>query len=45
MKAHISVNAKSDLIHIVGITTASDHDSSVIGELIKEDGPCGVWQY
>lgn len=37
MKAHISVDANSGLIHTVGITTASDHDSSVIGELVRED--------
>ena len=37
MKAHIGVDAKSGLVHTVGITTASDHDNSVIGELIRED--------
>ena len=37
MKAHISVDANSGLVHTVGITTASDHDNSVIGELIRED--------
>lgn len=37
MKAHVSVDAKSGLVHTVGITTASDHDSSVISELIRED--------
>lgn len=37
MKAHISVDANSGLVHTVGITTASDHDSSVIGELVRED--------
>jgi transposase, IS5 family len=37
LKAHISVDANSGLIHTVGITTASDHDSGVIGELVRED--------
>jgi transposase, IS5 family len=37
MKAHISVDANSGLVHTVGITTASDHDNSVISELIRED--------
>jgi transposase, IS5 family len=36
MKAHISVDAHSGLVHTVGVTTASDHDNSVIGELIRE---------
>lgn len=37
MKAHISVDVHSGLVHTVGVTTASDHDNSVIGELIRED--------
>jgi IS5 family transposase len=37
MKAHISVDANSGLVHTVGITTASGHDNSVIGELVRED--------
>jgi transposase, IS5 family len=37
MKAHISVDANSGLVHTVGVTTASDHDNSVISELIRED--------
>jgi IS5 family transposase len=37
MKAHISVDARSGLVHTVGGTTASNHDNSVIGELIRED--------
>jgi IS5 family transposase len=37
MKAHISVDMNSGLAHTVGITTASDHDNSVISELIRED--------
>lgn len=36
MKAHISLDAHSGLVHTVGVTTASDHDNSVIGELIRE---------
>ena len=36
MKAHISVDANSGLIHAVGISTAKDHDISVIGELVQE---------
>jgi transposase, IS5 family len=37
MKAHISVDVNSGLVHTVGVTTASDHDNSVISELIRED--------
>jgi transposase, IS5 family len=37
MKAHISVDANNGLVHTVGVTTASDHDNSVIGDLIRED--------
>ena len=37
MKAHISVDANSGLIHTVGITAAKEHDSSVIGGLVRED--------
>jgi transposase, IS5 family len=37
MKAHISVDVNSGLVHTVGITTASEHDNSVISELIRED--------
>lgn len=37
MKAHISVDANSGLVHTVGVTTASDHDNSVIGKLVRED--------
>jgi IS5 family transposase len=37
MKAHISVDVHSGLVHTVGITTASEHDNSVIGELVRED--------
>jgi IS5 family transposase len=40
MKAHISVDANSGLVHTVGITTASGHDNSVISELIREDDRC-----
>ena len=37
MKAHISVDTNSGLVHTVGVTTASDHDNSVISELIRAD--------
>ena len=37
MKAHISVDANSGLVHAVGITTAKDHDIKVIGELVRAD--------
>lgn len=37
MKAHISVDAKSGLIHTVGITTARTHDAKVIDQLFRED--------
>lgn len=37
MKAHISVDAKSGLIHTVGVTTAKTHDAKVIDQLIRED--------
>lgn len=36
MKAHISVDVKSGLIHTVGITTAKTHDAKVIDKLIRE---------
>lgn len=36
MKDHISVDAKSGLIHTVGITTAKTHDAKVIDKLIRE---------
>ncbi len=37
MKAHISVDAKSGLIHTVGVTTAKTHDAKVTDKLIRED--------
>jgi transposase, IS5 family len=37
MKAHISVDAKSGLVHTVGVTTARTHDAKVIDQLIRED--------
>lgn len=37
MKAHIGVDAKSGLIHTVGVTTAKTHDAKVIDQLIRED--------
>lgn len=36
MKAHISVDAKSGLIHTVGVTTAKTHDAKVTDKLIRE---------
>ena len=37
MKAHISVDVHSGLIHTVGVTTAKTHDAKVISQLIRED--------
>lgn len=37
MKAHISVDAHSGLIHTVGVTTAKTHDAKVTSQLIRED--------
>ena len=37
MKAHISVDARSGLVHTIGATTARVHDSSVTGDLIRQD--------
>ncbi|NOR71739.1 MAG: IS5 family transposase [Methylomarinum sp.] len=37
MKAHISVDAHSGLIHTVGVTTAKTHDAKVTSLLIRED--------
>ena len=37
MKAHISVDAKSGLIHTVGVTTAKTHDAKVTAKLIREN--------
>ncbi len=37
MKAHISVDAKSGLIHTVGVTTEKTHDAKVTDQLIRED--------
>ena len=37
MKAHIGVDAKSGLVHVVGNTTGSVHDAKVMDELIRED--------
>jgi len=36
MKAHISVDADSGLVHTVGATTGKVHDAKVIEELIRE---------
>lgn len=41
MKAHISVDVHSGLIHTVGVTTAKTHDAKVIEHLIhKGDRSC-----
>ncbi len=37
MKAHIGVDAKSGLVHVVGNTTGSVHDAKVMDNLIRED--------
>jgi IS5 family transposase len=37
MKAHIGVDAKSGLVHSVGVTTGSVHDAKVMDNLIRED--------
>src|SRR6478752_594014 len=37
MKAHIGVDAKSGLVHTVGVTTGSVHDAKVMDNLIRED--------
>ena len=36
MKAHIGVDAKSGLVHTVGVTTGSVHDAKVMDNLIRE---------
>jgi IS5 family transposase len=36
MKAHISVDAQSGLIHIVGVSTTKVHDAKVMSRLIRE---------
>ena len=37
MKAHIGVDAKSGLVHTVGVTTGSVHDAKMMDHLIRED--------
>ncbi len=37
MKAHISVDVQSGLIHTVGVTTAKTHDAKVTDQLIRDD--------
>jgi len=37
MKAHIGVDARSGLVHTVGVTTGSVHDAKVMDNLIRED--------
>ena len=36
MKAHIGVDARSGLVHTVGVTTGSVHDAKVMDNLIRE---------
>ena len=36
-EAHIGVDAKSGLVHTVGVTTGSVHDAKVMDHLIRED--------
>src|SRR3954463_7250159 len=37
MKAHIGVDAKSGLVHTVGVTSGSVHDATVMDRLIRDD--------
>ena len=37
MKAHIGVDARSGLVHTVGVTRGSVHDAKVMDRLIRED--------
>lgn len=37
MKAHISVDAQSGLVHTVGVTTGKTHDAKVFNQLIREN--------
>ncbi len=37
MKAHIGVDAKSGLVHTVGVSTGSVHDAKVMDGLVRED--------
>ena len=37
MKAHIGVDARSGLVHTVGVTSGSVHDATVMERLIRDD--------
>ncbi len=37
MKVHVGVDAKSGLVHTVEVTTAKDHDVTVLPNLVRED--------
>ena len=37
MKAHIGVDARSELVHTVGVTSGSVHDANVMEHLIRDD--------
>ena len=37
MKVHVGVDAKSGLVHTVEVTTAKDHDATVLPNLVRED--------
>ncbi len=37
MKAHIGVEARSGLVHTVGVTSGSVHDATVMDRLIRDD--------
>ena len=37
MKVHVGVDARSGLVHTVGVTTGKVHDAKVMGNLIRED--------
>jgi len=37
MKVHVGVDAKSGLVHTVEVTTAKDHDVTVLPDLVRED--------
>ena len=37
MKAHIGVDARSGLVHTVGVTSGNVHDATVMDRLIRDD--------
>ncbi len=37
MKLHVGVDAKSGLVHTVEVTTAKDHDVTMLANLVRED--------